>query len=76
MLLNRNPMTNDRWMPLLLTLIAAGPLVISEAVYGERVEEQGTLVLDRVPQPGLRLEGPVGDRTRIRPGSAVTIAPP
>lgn len=42
----------------------ASAIAGSEAALGGDVDERGTLVLDRVPKPTLRLAGPVGERVK------------
>ncbi len=68
--------TTGEWSAVGLALaVLVSALVGSGAVFGGEVEEQGALVLDRVPKPKLCLAGPVGERIERNVDQWITQAP-
>jgi len=53
----------------------ASAFIGGEPAFGDDVDQRGTLVLDRVPKPKLRLDGPVGERGRRNVDRWITQAP-
>lgn len=56
-----------------VTIVSA--TIGTEVAFGREVDERGTLVLDRVPKPKLRLAGPVGERVKRNVDQWLTQAP-
>ena len=59
----------------LVFAVLATALISSHASLGGEIEEQGVLVLDRVPKPKFRLAGPVGERVKRNVDHWLTEAP-
>jgi DUF1680 family protein len=64
------------WSAAVLAMAVFLPMLAgSESVYGGQVDEQGVLMLDRVPKPKIQLKGPVGERVKRNVDHWITQAP-